>query len=217
MRSVRSRRAVLVAVAAATALVTVAGCSAGQVAETALKPPSNQGVNQNNSNNTVVIRNLAATYNGPAGYAAGASVPLELGLYNQTTEEVQVLVSSMQPAPGTATEGVVYGTSVVLTGGAGGEPTSTPSTDPSASPSAGPAARPARLTLPPMDSATFLPGDKESIVVRGLSGKLVPGDSVILTFEFSNGAAPLTVPVPVAIPLSPAPRVPGVEGENAEE
>src|SRR3954463_9468680 len=112
-------RSVLVVGTAAAALVLFAGCSAGQVAETSLKRPSDQGVNANNANNTVAVRNATVTYNGPQGYPAGGSAPLELGLYNLTTQEVQVLVSSMQPAAGTAAQGVVYGTSVVLTGGAG--------------------------------------------------------------------------------------------------
>ena len=49
MRSLGTRRAVLVAGAAALAAVALAGCSAGQVAETALKRPSNQGLNADNS------------------------------------------------------------------------------------------------------------------------------------------------------------------------
>jgi hypothetical protein len=41
--------------------------------------------------------------------------------------------------------------------------------------------------------------------------------SVNLVFEFSNGAAPLTLQAPVATPLSPAPRGSGNPAENREE
>src|SRR5215207_3862491 len=97
MRSLGTRRAVLVAGVAAAAAVALTGCSAGQVAETAIKRPSNQGVNENNSNNTVGVRDLEVSYNGVQGYAAGANAPLEVGLYNLTTQEITVLISSQPP------------------------------------------------------------------------------------------------------------------------
>jgi hypothetical protein len=250
MRSLGSRRLVLVAGLAVATAVAFAGCSAGQVAETSLKRPSNQGLNEENSNNTVAIRNLVVSYNGPEGYAAGASAPLEVGLYNQTTQPVTVLVSSRQPDAALG-KNVVSGTNVVLVGG--GQPSS-PSTAipepsgsrdaavpetsngpsgsveaPSASPSsgespspgtsesAGPGGTPARIVLSPLGYASFLPGDAQSMQVQGLSGKLLPGMSVNLVFEFSNGAAPLTVQAPVGIPLSPAPRESPNPSENQEE
>src|SRR6185436_16154403 len=122
---------------------------------------------------------------------------------------------------------VVYGTDVVLVGG---QPASTgpsgageaPSMSPGGSPSAGPSesaggTRPARIVLPPLGYATFLPGDTESLQIQGLSGRLRPGMEVNLVFEFSNGAAPLTLQAPVAVPLSPAPRESGDPAENHEE
>jgi hypothetical protein len=175
------------------------------------------GVNKNNSNNSVVVRNLTVHYNGTAGYPAGADAPLQLGLYNQTTQEVQVLVSSTAPAGGSTDKTVVSGSAVVLSGPAAAVP---PSVDPSASPAPSGGAQPlqpAQITLAPLGSATFLPGDQQSLVVKGLSAKLIPGGAVYLTFAFSNGAEPLTVPAPVAIPLSPASRAPGVENENVGE
>jgi hypothetical protein len=45
---------------------------------------------------------------------------------------------------------------------------------------------------------------------------VLPGQSVYVTFEFSNGAEVLTIPAPVAVPLSPVPRGPAVPGENVE-
>src|SRR3954454_21418325 len=113
MHSLGTRRTMLAAAAAVLASAVVAGCSAGQVAETSLKRPSNQGVNVDNSDQSVAVRNLAVTYNGPTGYPAKASAPLEFGIYTQTTRTVRVTVSTGAPAEGGA-PGVVYGTSVGL-------------------------------------------------------------------------------------------------------
>jgi hypothetical protein len=217
MRFLGTRRFVLVAGLAAAAAVAFAGCSAGQVAETSLKKPSNQGVNEENSNKTVAIRNLSVTYNGTEGYAAGDSAPLEVTLYNQTSQPITVLVSSRQPDAALGTD-VVSGTDVVLVGGQPSPATSaSESPSPSPSESGAAAGTPARIVLAPLGYASFLPGDTESLQVQGLSGQLRPGMSVNLVFEFSNGAAPLTLQAPVGIPLSPAPRESGKPAENHEE
>lgn len=125
MRSLGSRRAVLATGVAAVAAVALAACSSGQVAETSLKKPSNQGVNVDNSDRSVFIRNLSVLYDGTEGYAAGDSAPLELGIYNQTTQPITVLISSQPPAESQEGQGVVSGSSVSLIGGASAEP-STP-------------------------------------------------------------------------------------------
>jgi hypothetical protein len=217
MRSLGTRRLVLVAGLAAATAVAFAGCSAGQVAETSLKRPSNQGVNEENSNNTVAIRNLAVVYNGTDGYAAGDSAPLEVTLCNQTSQPITVLVSSRQPDAALGTE-VVSGTNVVLVGGQSSPATSSAeSPSPSPSESGAAAGTPARIVLDPLGYASFLPGDTQSLQVQGLSDKLLPGMSVNLVFEFSNGAAPLTLQAPVGIPLSPAPRESGNPAEKQEE
>jgi hypothetical protein len=94
---------------------------------------------------------------------------------------------------------------------------------------AAPAAEPARITIPGNGFVSFLPGDAQQLQVMDLTGRLLPGNNVNLVFEFSNGAPPLTLQAPMAIPLSPASRAPGVdaglhgsdqgtgEGENASE
>ena len=248
MRSLGTRRAALATGVATLAAVALAGCSAGQVAETALKNPSIYGVNAESSNGSVYIRNLAVAYDGTAGYAAGDDAALQLGLYNQTKQAVTVLISS-QPSTATAEkDGVVSAQSVGLVGGpatpsapssaipepSGSRPSDNeddqnsnqiPTPDPSANPSpgetpstaptaAGAPARPARIEIGPLGAATFLPQDTEKLLVQGLTGKLTPGQSVNLVFEFSSGADPLVLQAPMAIPLSPASRAPGVEPEN---
>jgi hypothetical protein len=244
MRSLGTRRAVSIAGAATVAVVALAGCSAGQVAETANKNPSVYSVNLENSDKSVLIRGLAITYNGSAGYAQGDSAPIELNLYNETRQPITVTITSA-PAPG-----LVSGSSVGLVGGAptsgsapasaGPEPTgsrpvaapvSGPSSNaveqPSANPSLAPTpassgvsdagARPAKIEIGAQNSVSFRPGDREQLIVSGLSGKLTPGGSVNLVFEFSNGAATLSAPAPVSIPFSPASRAPGLPETPGEE
>jgi hypothetical protein len=117
MRSLGTRRIALVTGTAAVAAVALAGCSAGQVAETSLKNPGIYGVDEQNSNASVLIRGLAVTYNSTQGYPVGADAPLEVNLYNQTASPVEVLVSSRPPADVTAKQGVTYARQVGLVGG----------------------------------------------------------------------------------------------------
>jgi hypothetical protein len=210
MRTLGTRRTFLVAGAAAVAAVALAGCSAGQVAETSLKRPSNMGVNSHNSNNTVLIRNLAVPYNGISGYAVDKPVPLQLSMFNQTADEVRVTVTSSRPADSTNNKGVTIGTSVSLTGGESASAAPSPTTS-DAPP------QPAVITLAPQGAATFLPGGPQSLQISGLATDLAPGSSVYVTFTFSNGADPLTLPAPVGTPTEPASRAPGIQGENSEE
>jgi hypothetical protein len=231
MRSLVSRRSVLAAGVAAAAAAALTGCSAGQVAATAIKSSSNQGVNAQNSNNTVFIRNLAVTYNGPEGYPAGGNAPLLVAIFNESEQPITVLVSSQQPDPARADE-VVWANSVAIAGGsnASGAPSGAasppvaatpsgsagPSGEPTPSGPAQPAMRPARILLQPQTFVSFRPNDPESLQAIGLSKALRPGMSLNLVFEFSNGAAPLTVQAPIETPLSPEPRASGVPNENVE-
>jgi len=228
MRSLGNRRAAMVAAGTAAAAVALAGCSAGQVAETAIKQTSAQGANANNADNTVAIRDFDVSYNGVQGYPSGANAPLEGGLYNLTTQPVTVLISSRPPADTTANQQVVGAQQIGLVGGtpaagassapASALPSASGSTGPSTAPStpAQPAIQPARITLPPSGFAHFQVSDQQSLQVVGLSRALMPGQAVNLVFEFSNGAPAISVAVPVGIPLTPAPRASGIPDENEE-
>jgi len=233
MRSLGTRRVALLASAATVAAVALAGCSAGQVAETSLKRPSNQGVNAQSSTGSVLIGNLAVAYKGSTGYPAGASAPIEGSFVNQTNNEITVTVSSAPPLSGGPASGVVLATSVSLSGGSSASPSVTPSQTPSATPSGSssaspepsesaseaPAAppQPAEIKIPPMGSVSFLAGDTETLEASGLSAKLAPGNQLSLLFQFSDGSADLHLLASVATPLTPAPRGSGLPGENSEE
>ena len=49
--------------------------------------------------------------------------------------------------------------------------------------------------------------------LTGLSEELKPGDTVEVTFRFSNGVS-ITTPVPIAVPMSPPARSPLKFGED---
>lgn len=246
MRTLGTRRAVLIAGVATVTAAALAACSAGQVAETALKNSSVQGVNSQNADGSVLVRGLLVQYKDSTGYPAGGNAPIQVNLYNQTTEAITVLVSSQPPA---GEQNVVGARSVVLVGGeptaaaseipqaAGSRPAATPDTetpdnvtqpsesaDPGTASSAQPvpsaqstpgagAGRPARIEIGPLGSAIFQAGDDTTMQATDLTGALIPGGSLNLVFEFSNGVAPLVVQAPVTVPLSPASRAPGSESE----
>ncbi|ROP31570.1 hypothetical protein [Couchioplanes caeruleus] len=122
MRSLGTRRAFLATGVATVAAIALTGCSAGQVAETALKRASTPGVNIDNSDRTVLIRNLSVQYPGTAGYAAGANAPLELGIYNQTKQPVTVMVSSRPSDDQANRKDLVAARQMGLVGGGAAKP-----------------------------------------------------------------------------------------------
>ncbi|MFC4067143.1 hypothetical protein [Actinoplanes subglobosus] len=220
MRSLGTRRAALVAGAATVAALALGGCSAGQVAETAILDTPIAGVNAASGDGKVLVRNLQVEYNGIEGYEAGESAPLELSLFNETNETVTVTISSQPVERKTVVSGTQVGfvsTATVTTPGevgASAEPGE--SAEPSAPAEPASSVRPAQIKIDPQGTAIFRPTDAASLQVVGLSGELKPGMTVNLVFEFSNDATPLVVQAPVASPLTPAPRG-SAEIHEAEE
>ncbi len=233
MRSLGTRRAALVAGVATVGVIALAGCSAGQVAETALLDTPIAGVNANAPDGSVFVRNVQIDYTGTEGYKKGDNAPLELSLFNQSEKDVTVSITSTpvdQPQVVSAAQvGFVSAPAPAASGEA--LPSGVPSSGaPSAGPSAGasavpslPAAEPtptvtaAQITIKALGSAVFKPTDAKKLQVIQLSDDLKPGEQVNLVFHFSTGGPDLTIQAPVAVPLSPASRAPGLEHENTEE
>jgi len=250
MRSLGTRRAALGAGAATVAVIALGGCSAGQVAETANLEPPVAGLNTASPDGGLLIRNLQVVYNNTEGYPADGTAPIEVSLFNQTARPITVTISSKPLAD--ETPGLVSAQQIGLVGdpsitspsvlpepsGSRQAPTpistasdtvEAPSSDPSSAAGAsaapaGGAAQPAKITIPALGNARFLPsgqdsppGGQGSLQAIGLSDDLRPGNSLSLVFQVDTSAQPMTLIAPVGVPLSPVSRAPGIEGENAEE
>jgi hypothetical protein len=200
-------------------VLAVAGCSAGQTAETSILQTPVSGLNTSSPDGSLLIRNLQVVFGDSAGYPANGTAPIQVSLFNQTEQPVTVTISSQPPTP--AAEGIVSAGQVGLSGGASDSASAAPSPSdsasagPSPSDSAPPALQPAKITIDALGTASFLPGDPESLQAVGLTNRLAPGNSLALTIQVGT-AAPMSVLAPVAIPLSPASRGPAVENENSE-
>lgn len=245
-RSIRGsgRAALLLAGTAAAASLLLSGCGAGQVAETAKKIPSVQGVNVQTSDNLYMVRGLYVQYPGAEGYQAGGTAPLNVVLYNDSQAPVTVTVTT-----DSAREIVLAGSTQASPSGSPTEPASASptATDPSASPSqsigasgsasaspsasesasaspsasaseSAPAGQPARLEIPALGYVQLLatgPGQRLQLV--GLKDKLLPGQQVNLVFDFGNGKTVKTA-APIGVPLTPgAPASPIITREGGAE
>lgn len=243
------RRALRLAVGAAAVALVVTGCSAGQIAETAMKAPSVASVSADSADQKLAVRGLAVAYEGVEGYPAGGNAPVHVTLVNQTANPMTVEIGIGAPPEGagptvtTARDVRILGgeTAAAPTGSASasagasgsaspnasgspaagaGETSGSPSpaasggaSSPSPSTTAGapatPAGRTATVEIPGNGAVIFTPESAERLSLIGLAAPLRSGMSVTLTFQATVGgtASPLlTVPTPVDIPLTPAPR-----------
>lgn len=170
----RSRRAALLlsGIAAATSLLA-SGCGAGQIAETALKEPSVQGVNLTTPNGAYSVRGLLVAYPGTEGYRAGQDAPLNAVIYNDSKSTVTVTVTTQG-----AREVLISGGSASPTPSASESASATPSTSESgsASPSvresgsASPSATPSET-----GSSSATPSAPESARASGSASPAAPG------------------------------------------
>ncbi|MFB9239963.1 hypothetical protein ACFFWC_31300 [Plantactinospora siamensis] len=92
----RARRAALLLAGGAAAGTTLllAGCGAGQIAETSRIEPAISGVNAEMNDATFKVRDLGVDYAGTAGYRAGGDATLHVVLYNDGPDPMTVKVSS---------------------------------------------------------------------------------------------------------------------------
>ncbi|MEU8021619.1 hypothetical protein ABUL04_00795 [Micromonospora harpali] len=231
-RSIRgSRRAALLlsGVAAATGLLAT-GCGAGQVAETANKEPSVQGVNIQTSDNAYKVRGLYVEYPGAGGYQAGANAAVNAVLYNDTQSPVTVTVTtdsareivisggasasaspsasaSESPSESASPSGSASPSEGASPSGSGSaSPSEGASEGPSASPSpSAPAGEPARFEIPALGYVQLNVQGGRSLQLVGLNQALLAGQQVNLTFDFGNGNT-VSTPAPVGVPLTPLPQ-----------
>ncbi|RLP90957.1 hypothetical protein EAD89_12905 [Micromonospora sp. BL4] len=241
-RSIRgSRRAALLLSGIATATSLLAsGCGTGQIAETANKEPSVQGVNLTAGNGAFAVRGLLVDFPGTEGYRAGQDAALNAVIYNDSKDTVTVTVTtesarevvitggSASPSA-SASESASASPSASESGSA--SPSATPSEtgSSSATPSAPESARasgsaspsapgqPARIELAPLSYLQLNSEATQQLRLIGLTEELRSGQNVFVTFDFGNGNT-VTGPAPIAVPLTPAaPPSPIIEREGGYE
>ncbi|GGO12581.1 hypothetical protein [Micromonospora parathelypteridis] len=171
-RSIRgSRRAALLLSGIAATGLLASGCGTGQIAETALKEPSVQGVNLTTNNGSFSVRGLLVDYPGTEGFRAGQDAPLSAVIYNDSKQTVTVTVTtesarevrisggSASPSP-SASESAPASLS----------PSGTQSPSTSASGSARPTATPSET-----GSSSATPSAPESARASGSASAAAPG------------------------------------------
>ncbi|MEW2385793.1 hypothetical protein AB0873_27405 [Micromonospora sp. NPDC047707] len=226
-RSIRGSRraALLLSGLAATTGLLLSGCGAGQIAETAIKEPSIQGVNLEAANGEYAVRGLLVAFPGVDGYEAGDNAILNVVIYNDSPDPVTVTVTTES-----AREVVITGAaaaaqataspSVIPSAVPSGTPSpeeGSPSPDASPSPTAAPAGRPARIEIPPLSYVQLNTEGEQVLQLIGLDESLRSGQNVFVTFDFGNGVT-INGPAPVAVPLTPAaPPSPIIEREGGYE
>ncbi|MET8231101.1 hypothetical protein ABZS77_10535 [Micromonospora sp. NPDC005298] len=171
-RSIRgSRRAALLLSGVAAASLLASGCGTGQIAETAEKEASVQGVSLTTGNGSFSVRGLLVDYPGPEGYRAGQDALLNAVIYNDSKETVTVTVTT-----DSAREVVIGGGSASPSASASESTSASPSPSGSASPStstsesASPSATPSET-----GSSSATPSAPESARASGSASPAAPG------------------------------------------
>lgn len=206
MRSLGTRRVVLATGVATAAAIALTGCSAGQIAETALKRTSNPGVNADNADRSVYIRNLSVVYPGVEGYAAGGEAPLELSLYNQTTAPITVTISSAAPKTDVEGHEVVTASQVSISGAvptAGASATPSTSVSPDSPDEAAPTAPTGEdeasggpsIGASPSSSESASPSSSESASPSS-SGSASPSSSASASAPAAGAGKPAQITLP---------------------
>lgn len=215
-RSTGHRRLVAIVVGA-TALATLgllAGCGAGQIAETADTVPAVPGANLDLRVNggVISVRDATIDYSGPTGYRPGQDAPLTIRIINGTSAPVTLTGATAATSDGTTSAGRVLqvgGTPSVAPSAESPVPT-TPTRNPTpkapASPSSGSpssaAGSPSEpASAPPVGSPTIklpIPAAPDGLIILSkansggtylviseLTSPLRPGQSIRLVLTFT--------------------------------
>ncbi|MEV4411580.1 hypothetical protein [Catellatospora sp. NPDC049609] len=222
---------------AAAAVLALSGCGAGMISQTADQVAAVPGYSATvpvPGGGNIALRDAMIAYPGVKGFPAGADAPLQLRIFNDTEQPVTLesvtsndaqsvrlaTPSDLKASPTPAAASPTAASSPT------GSPTASPkgSPSPAASPSPSPAAPAAKPVIQPGGFLELTPQSGQLALLSGLKKPVGNGEGVHLKLTFSNGVVIETLPgtvVPVAPPLSVAPRVPvppsarpGTEGEG---
>lgn len=199
--SPRRRARIVAGFVLVTGLLAASACSAGQITQTsrqvAAVPGINASVGPAGGDTTVALRDVVIAYNGPEGYAAGKDAPLVVRLFNVYDKPVALTGVTAQGAA-----------AVVLAGGSSpATPAATPTATASPAVDEAPGETSFRINIPVGGYVLLVPGEGQHLVLHKLATALTPGESIPVTFTFSDGGT-VTIPVPVGLPTVPAPRSP---------
>jgi len=224
----QNRRVLGVGGLALAAALVLAGCGAGQIAQTAGQEPAVNGAYAQAG--PLAIRDAALQFpsNGQA-YTAGSSAALMLTIVNETGQDDELLGVSSDAATGAVIQGskiVVARNSLVVTpskqAGGAASVTSTPSSPASSTSSSSPATTSSSSGAPTSSSSTSTATStatststptsapattssapvvvgQASIVLQGLKQPVWPGQNIRVTFTFRD-AGSVTVDLPIASP-----------------
>ena len=231
----RQRHARLVAASAGIIAViaagALAGCGAGQIAETSkivsAVPGGSASVlvpTEDNPNGALLIKNVTVDYNDVNGYAAGATAPLSMWIINQSTDPVTVTAGDAQLVDPTKATTLTPLGPMSLSGGTpfvqdvqgvAGNPSTPPAATPPAAPPSSPSESGAPSTAPAAAaSVTIEPGtmmvlstsagsDVQHLQVADLKGAVVPGNTVQLTFNVTMTDGTPLQSTQIVAPVSP--------------
>jgi hypothetical protein len=134
------------------------------------QPPSFTGITATSADHSVALRDLFIPDPGPAGYPAGALIPVDVQVWNNTNAVLSLIEASVTGG----------GTAALI------DPHST-------------ATAPATNYALPIGAGTSIPLTRQSgqfLQVRCAARALTAGTDVPMTFVFSNGAS-ITADVPI--------------------
>jgi copper(I)-binding protein len=228
-RSSAVRRVLVGAVGAAGVVLAAAGCSAGQLAQTATERSSIDGAAAQIG--SIALRDIVLAYPDGAKYETGATARLEFVAVNDGTQadtltEIRSNASDKvelgetgAPTPtGTETAGApgLPGTSPATGTGSSAPGSSAPgssagSSAPATTPSAtditpipSPSSEPVQIEVPAGGVVSFRTDDGPAALLLDLNKVLLPSQRVQVTFVFKN-AGEVSVMVPVAGSGTPVP------------
>jgi hypothetical protein len=199
----RQRHARLVAVSAGivavVAAAALAGCGAGQIAETstivAAVPGGMASIavpTEDNPNGALLINNVTIDYNDITGYPAGATAPLSMWIINQSTEPVVVTAGGAALVdPTKATTLTPLGSMSLSGGSADVQALEGVAGVPSSAPSAVPPSPPSEAPSSPTESGAPSPGATDSTAPSAppaaASITIQPGTMRVLSMSAGSG------------------------------
>jgi copper(I)-binding protein len=197
-RSPRNRRTG-VAISVAIGAMALAGCGAGQIAQTSSQVASVGGAQANVG--AISIRDAAFEFEESANasiYTRGEDAPLQMSIINSAGTEDRLVSASSPVASSVRISGedvLAAGQTLIVEGAPAAEPA--PSSG-SATPT--PAATPTPTAAP--TAAAAAPGEGAQIVLVGVNQEIRPGLTYPVTLTFEKAGA-VTFQVPVANSTQP--------------